>query len=437
VRRNINHQHAWMDDEWSTRGAHDEKHFDDCEFNGAAQFIRDQYRAAQNGLTAGRPWTTTFRFGNILHTVQDFYSHSNWIELGFPLTDNRATVAVEVSQSDLVDLSGAQSTLAQHWYAPGGGEVVRGDILLLADDWAPIPTGWSIQRNGAGRFVPTLVDAQGRTRGRLLQTGMGAGDNECSVWIAGQRYPQAHTGVQHEKLNKDSPNNPDSDVPPAEQLNYHAKARALATLQTGYEWCRLVREAGLVDRDGLLLALWVRDGGNPHPSGTPCGPAGPGPTRVVVTIESIRILNAHDDGDDPGEIQLAAVLYDDPLNFHRSVHVTNRQGRMLLRTGEFIPANQLPAPLSLCVSQGRGASFTLHAWDNDDALNDEYGLDFDNYGDDDQVLFGFQAEFGEQLPIGVQVARSADLEVRYRVSRTVGGVHQGISCRPEVVLGSP
>jgi hypothetical protein len=159
---------------------------------------------------------------------------------------------------------------------------------------------------------------------------------------------------------------------------------------------------------------------------------------VVVTIESIRILNAHDDDDDPGEIQLAAVLYDDPQNFHRSVHVTNRQDRMLLRNGDFVPANQIPAPLKLCVSEGRGATFTLHAWDNDDALNDEYGLDFDNYGDDDEVLFGFQAEFGEQLPSGVQVARSADLEVRYRIGRTAGDLNQHINiCPPEDVLHSP
>jgi hypothetical protein len=256
VRRNINHQHAWMDDKFpSGRGGDDEKHFDDCEFNGAAEFIRDQYRVAQNGLTAGRPWVTTVMFGNILHTVQDFYSHSNWVELGFPLTkDNPATVAVEVSQSDLVDLSGAQSNLAQHWFAPSGGAMVRGDILLGGDDWASIPTGWSIQRNGAGRFIPTLVDAQGRTRGRLLETGMGFQDGECSVGIAGRPFALAYTGIQHDNLNKDCPPRRPltifdssgcgaSDVPFVERQNKHAKARALATLQTGYEWCRLVREA--------------------------------------------------------------------------------------------------------------------------------------------------------------------------------------------------
>jgi len=433
VRRSINHQHAWMDEGWpSFRGTHDEKHFDDCEFNGAAEFIREAYRVARNGLTAGRPWATTAMFGNVLHVVQDFYSHSNWVELGFPLTkDDPATAAVEVAQSDLVDLSGAQSSLGQAWFAPAGGGVVRGDILLGGDDWEDLPAGSSIQRNGGGLFVPTLVDAQGRTLGRLLETGQGTADDECDVSTpSGPNY----TGIKHDNLNKDCPTCGAEDVPLEERRSKHAKARALATLQTGYEWCRLVREAASVGQDGLLLALWVRAGGNPHPPNTPCRSAGPGPTRIVVTIESIRILNAHDDGDDPGEIQLAAVLYDDPLNFHRSVHVGNRSGRMTLKAGDLVPAEQLPRPLSLCVSEGQGATFALHAWDNDDALDDEYGLDFDNYDDDDEVLVGFQRRFGSQLPTGVQVARSADLEVRFRVGRTAGGRTAAIFCPPKAHL---
>ena len=418
VVRDIIEQHAWMDDLWSGRGAHDAKHFDDCEFNGAAAFIREQYRVARQGLAASRLWTTSTMFGRILHPVQDFYSHSNWVELGFPLTGDPATAA----RSDLVDLSGAQSSLARHWFAPAGGDVVRGDILLGGDDWVGIPVGWSIDRNGAGRFVPTLVDPQGRTRGRLLVTGKGKGDDDCKVPFKDvPLLVNAYTGIKHTNLNKDCPDCGAPDVPADERRTKHEKARALAILQTAYEWCRLVREAALVGQDGLLLALWVRAGGDPHPPGTPCGPASPGPTPVVVIIDSIQILNAGDGRDEPGEIQFAAVLYDDPLNFHRSVHVTNRRGRMDLRAGDFVPANQLPDPLSLCVPQGRGAVFALHAWDNDDPMDDQYGLDFDNVDDDDEVLVGFQRAFGAELPSGVQVARSADLEVRFRVSRSTGG----------------
>lgn len=433
VRRSINEQHAWMDDKFPfARAAHDEKHFDDCEFDGAAKFIREQYRVARTVLTVpALRWTTSTMFGRILHTVQDFYSHSNWVELGFPLTtDNPATAAVEVAQSDLVDLSGAQSSLARRWFAPSGGAAVRGDILLGGDDWTGLPAGSSIERNGGGRFIPTLRDAQGRTLGRLLVTGRGKAENECDVTTPkGPNY----SGIKHEDLNKDCPNCGAGDVNVDERKRKHAKARALATLQTGYEWCRLVREAGLVDQDGLLLALWVRAGGTPHPPGTPCSQAGAGPTRVVVTIESIRILDAGDGEGKAGEIQLAAALYDNPLDFRRSVHVTNRDGRMGLRAGDLVPSNQLPGPLRLCVPAGRGATFTLHAWDNDDPLGDHYAFEFDNEGNHDDVLVGFQRRFGGQLPAGIQRVRSADLEVRFRVSRTAGAPHADIFCPQEAL----
>jgi len=417
VRRDINHQHRWMDA--GLRGAADERHFDDCEFNGSARFIRAEYAAARAALSAEDPWRATEAFGRILHTVQDFYSHSNWVELGFPVRDGEAT------QSDLVDLSGAQASLAQPWFAPAGGKEVRSDILLGADDWM-LPNGWSIKRNGGGTFIPTVVDPQGRRRGRLLVTGKGAGDHECTVHAGLQVvYP----GIRHANLNKDNPTAGASDVDTVERQRKHANARALATLQTGYEWCRLVREAAEVNQDGLLLALWVRPGGNPHPPRTPCAQTGPGPTPIVVTIESIRILHSRDGDDDPGEIQLAAVLYDDPRDFHRSVHVTNRNGRMVLKAGDFVPPDQLPAPLTLCVARGRGATFSLYAWDNDDPQNDEYALDFDNYDDDDEVLLGFQRVFGAELPSAEQVVRSRDLEVRFRLGRTVGGV-AGVLCPP-------
>ncbi|MEU7864211.1 hypothetical protein [Nonomuraea sp. NPDC049141] len=437
VRRDINHRHKWMDAGFSSyRVADDEKHFDDCEFDGAAKFIRDRYRSAGLALI-GRTWAAPSMFGDIMHTVQDFYSHSNWVELGFPAAhDDQAAGVVEihgikVAQSDLVDLSGAQRSLAQRWFAPSGGQVVRGDILLGGDDWAGIPEGWRIARNDGGLFVPTLISPDGTQIGRLLETGRGGGDHECSVRYLTPRgsflgAPIAYTGIRHDVLNKDCPECGDTGLSLAKRDLKYRKARALATLQTGYEWCRLVREAALVNRDGLLLATWIRAGGNPHPPGTPCRAEGPGPTPVVVTIESVRILNTGD-GADAGQIQLAAVLYDDPLNFRRSVHVTNRRGRMLLRKNALVPASQLPAPLSLCVRDS--AHFTLHAWDNDEALSDEYGLDYDDYGDDDELLVGFQRKFdGSRLPSGVQVSRSADLEVRYRVSQFVEGQPTRLLC---------
>lgn len=105
----------------------------------------------------------------------DIYAHSNWVEMGFPLSpDNPSTASVDVGRSDLLDLSGAQRALPQSWAVD---TVVRGDIRLANDDFG-IPSGWSIDPDGGGTHVPTLIDRQGLTVGRLLITGKGTADTE-------------------------------------------------------------------------------------------------------------------------------------------------------------------------------------------------------------------------------------------------------------------
>lgn len=312
VLRDLKVQRLWADETYpSFRGTQDQIYFDDCEFNGSAKFIRDRYRAAISGLADNKLWVASENFGRLLHTVQDFYSHSNWVEL-FPLHGGKVT------QADLVDLGGADATLAKHWYAPAGGEVVRGDIMLGADDWEPLAKGWAVKRNGSSSLVPILIDPQGRTRGRLLVTGRGTADDECHVqaFVTSTKVKTIYTGIDHETLNKDGPefsaielfftevsrlkeagvSDLSAELNKSVELKRlkHERALRLATLQTGYEWCRLVREAGLANRDGLLLALWVKPGKNPHPRETPCAHASPGRAGIVVTIESIRIRNAHD-----------------------------------------------------------------------------------------------------------------------------------------------
>ena len=421
----IKDQHAQVDRRRTGSIARDERHFDDCEFDGGAEYIRDRFADAREELTDGDVWDATDEFGSGLHPAMDIYAHSNWVEMGFPLTaDDPDTAAREVARSDLLDLSGAQRSLGQRWFVE---QRVRGGIQLGNDDFV-IPSGWSIEPDGGGTHVPTLFDRQGQLQGRLLVTGEGLFDDECDIYFADEDPlsddpPQmAYNGLEHDGvLNKDSPTGPNGPMA-------HADARALAILQTGYEWCRLVHEASRVARAGMVLATWVRSGGNPHPAGTPCARSRRGPTPVSVTIRSVRVLDSGDDDDsDPGEIQLGAALYDDPQNFHRSVHATSPTESVPVDDGERVPANRLPRQLTLCVPSGRGASFALYGWDNDDS-GGEFANDFDDKDDDDELLVGFARRFGAELPTGVQVARSKDLVVRYRVSR--GGPR--VICEQEV-----
>jgi hypothetical protein len=286
----INDEHAWMDSGFpGYRVAQDEKHFDDCEFDGSATYIRDQYAGARASMIGRRLFNVGDYFGKALHTAQDFYSHSNWVELGFPKTkDNPATPRIETSQSDLSDITGAQRAYLSSWPVLQNGQTVRGNILLANDDWVP-PLPLRVVRNGAGKFQSTLVQPNGKLIGRLLETGRGGFDHECGILF------RNYDGFTHGQLAKDAPGST------AESRLKYRKARALAELQTGYEWCRLVSEAGKADRDGMLLAMWVRPGASPHPPNTPCGPARDVGTRshpVTVTVESVQILN---DGD-PGSV---------------------------------------------------------------------------------------------------------------------------------------
>lgn len=58
-------------------------HFDGCNFSGTAANIRTWYNDAVASLDPANfdAVDAAFSFGKILHAIQDFYSHSNWVEL--------------------------------------------------------------------------------------------------------------------------------------------------------------------------------------------------------------------------------------------------------------------------------------------------------------------------------------------------------------------
>ena len=58
-------------------------HFDSCRFPESTERIRSLYTAAIGGLDPATPdlILATLSFGRLLHPVQDFYAHSNYVEL--------------------------------------------------------------------------------------------------------------------------------------------------------------------------------------------------------------------------------------------------------------------------------------------------------------------------------------------------------------------
>jgi hypothetical protein len=67
----------------SLRGliGHPEFHFDDSRFAESYAYMERQNQAIHAALSAGRPQPAWQAFGRLLHTAQDFYAHSNYVQL--------------------------------------------------------------------------------------------------------------------------------------------------------------------------------------------------------------------------------------------------------------------------------------------------------------------------------------------------------------------
>ena len=60
---------------------HDEYHFDNNAFVESHAYIEEQRALVLSSLRANRVCSAWSAFGRLTHTVQDFYAHSNYIEL--------------------------------------------------------------------------------------------------------------------------------------------------------------------------------------------------------------------------------------------------------------------------------------------------------------------------------------------------------------------
>ncbi|KAL7877150.1 hypothetical protein SRHO_G00037930 [Serrasalmus rhombeus] len=75
----INGRNAWVD----VRHVSDPKyHFDDESFLRGRELITSGVRIVKASVKQQSYEAARAKLGEVLHTLQDFYSHSNWIELG-------------------------------------------------------------------------------------------------------------------------------------------------------------------------------------------------------------------------------------------------------------------------------------------------------------------------------------------------------------------
>lgn len=231
-------------------------HFDDCNFSGGSEVVRTSEAEAVAALGPDQPTVegdalAIRAFGRALHAVQDFYAHTNWVELGGDVLLDRKL--------------GAFPRLGAYTTVPSTGFVVlqgtKPKQTVDRDETATYPQNAVVTVKAEG------PKAKAGTLGLISGTVDYEPGDFCPPSVA----------MTHEELNKDK----STLVDRSEQ--YEA-AKTLAILQSEHEWCRLRALANKAwGATGVArLDAWVAEGSaapsceNEAPSNGP-GPGGPKP----------------------------------------------------------------------------------------------------------------------------------------------------------------
>lgn len=401
----------WTDIELDTDYMSDE-HFDTCNFDGGVDLINTRYTSTST-VTTGAPYgvvpllspevgsghygpdvhAAMERFAHLLHGAQDFYAHSNWVELGvFELVDDGTGEWTDF-QVDAWDEPFTHDIVATQWEDPEDGEIVA-----LDDD---------------GRVLAVELEDESY---RLLVSGV-PGFNP------GQSCPDGT--LSHDELNKDN-----------SSRDYYEDAMGLAWAQTRHEWCRMLHltaDDGGVSAVAVPLALLVAEGADPHPSGSECSADSGGEIPVTVRVSRLYVHEDHDSSG-PGELNLTLVAFTDDLT--RSVR--SHTDMVSADSGDWIDAGDLPGSVELCVDTSQGLVVSVQGWDDDDGPSDQLddgdavleGATFGPYDVDDLAALGSvrlraDSDHGDDLTVWIEI--SADPTGGcVSVGKELGAVDDGI-----------
>ena len=214
-------------------------HFDDCTFAQSKAFIelcytriKQKVPAALNNKAARGEMLV--EFGNLLHPVQDFYSHSNHVELA--LSSNKNLTPSQIGLVDWANVVAAAANSAK--YRTGffrKRELISRGVAVsdLTSDNALVP-GTSYLPNNQYDGLTTF--------------------DQRLTYFCDSRY-----SVPHCDINKDKPTTDEGQlVNPNTNVNLHQYARDLAVRETARQWKRFeteIRSAGSSDPDQLIGML--------------------------------------------------------------------------------------------------------------------------------------------------------------------------------------
>lgn len=231
-------QHIYMEGDQSSAN-----HFDNCAFSESIAKINYKYRIAVGYLNPKfpQPDKSAEEFGRLLHTVQDFYAHTNWVEM-------KRTVLVDQGYSYWTDIPSFSLNT-------GDNQVFSFEVQKNSK------TNELVYSKFANKVIRVkLGDNNYKDIGLISGTYGEPEENKC---LPGASVPHGSSVgpyfsfADNEKLNK--PDALNKDHP---KQNGHAVARDLAVKQTEHEFCRLVeltRTQWGPDGVDIIYKNWVKN----------------------------------------------------------------------------------------------------------------------------------------------------------------------------------
>jgi hypothetical protein len=340
----IKHQN-WIQD--TTYKDYARQHFCQSLFNESASYINEEYAAIIADVSQEVPdvWDACERFGMGLHTVQDFYAHSNWVEIwtkrGWYNCDNDGRTTSDRPPYYLLFEPGLD-----YWFVPGYWEIypytydplhvqdthVR-DIIIAqtipSEDRLYRPTYISNPYFNTSAPLPfsrvPTVDGRRYTYDALVTTADG-----CTY-----RY----FDMDHSIINKDNSERP-----------YYEIAYWNAVEQTNHEWIRLLNLTKGSDYRGssAILGYWW----NPA---WPCVP-GYGSEAITATVSITSLTVRNYDYNIP--LGFAFVVYTGDLMKCRK----SESDRIFPSSEGVIASNKFPASRTLTMSSSDTLVIAVEPW---------------------------------------------------------------------------
>lgn len=422
ILNDINEQNRFQDFNRQPWQSH---HFDGCKFEEATTYINEEYSRPRTSLpkpfgeggvlaefdpNSPEPFNASKAFGRLLHTIQDFYAHSNWVDY-------------DPIYVPLIDTGTGPWTILQPW------EIVsRGDsesLVVVQGEKEDIPENWVLEKTEVEghlkRGVKVTIPERPSIR-TVSYNGLVSGYNDlipvlpddCPGHPFDSDSEMSNATFSHSELNKDNRDRPN-----------HTAAFEAAVDQTKHEWCRLLYllkdEYPNYAGTSLPMALWVKS--TEHPSSAFCKDDLEGDIEVTISITSIKVVDDtdpdhYDHITPPGELNFVFVVYTGEFTYS----VGSQTGIISVNSGDFIPTSALPSPLRIYLKQDETLVVTVQGWDDHDQeliLGDDPDRELNpgKYNSSDDTLIGITESYsGPNFGSGQHIAESKDMVVEFEIS---------------------